>query len=111
MRYLLAAPYSLTLLALLLPGLVAAAPSDRPPALTPVPDGPPGSDDAPAVTIKPSGQGKVEEYRANGKLYMLKVTPKAGKPYFLVDPRGDGRFERQETLPGLQPPQWVVKEF
>jgi len=104
--------YSLLLLALLTSGLVLAAPpSDRPPELTPVPDGPPGSDDAPSVTIKPSNQGQVEEYRSNGKLYMLKVTPKVGKPYYLIDPTGEGRFNRMETLPGLQPPQWVIKEF
>jgi hypothetical protein len=104
--------HALLYLALLIPGAVsAAAPSERPPALAPVPDGPPGADDAPAVTVKPGSPGKVEEYRSNGKLYMLKITPKIGKPYYMVDPRGDGRFERQESLPGLQPPQWVVKEF
>jgi hypothetical protein len=101
------------LLALLLSGLaVAAAPSDRPPELKPVPDGPPGPDDVPPVTIKPSNQGRVVEYRANGKLYMLKVIPKVGKPYFLIDQRGDGTFARQESLDsGMRPPMWVIKEF
>ncbi|MDP1929466.1 MAG: DUF2782 domain-containing protein [Thiobacillus sp.] len=104
--------YSLLLLTLLTSGLVIAAPpSDRPPELSPVPDGPPGADEASTITIKPSSQGQVEEYRSNGKLYMLKVTPKVGKPYYLLDPSGEGRFNRMETLPGLQPPQWVVKEF
>ena len=63
------------------------------------------------MTIKPSGQGKVEEFRANGRLYMLKITPRNGKPYFLVDPRGDGRFQRQDSAPGVNPPMWTVKEF
>jgi Protein of unknown function (DUF2782) len=105
--------YPVLLLTLLLSGLaVAAAPSDRPPELKPVPDGAPGPDDAPPVTIKQSGQGRVVEYRANGKLYMLKVTPKVGKPYYLVDQKGDGRFVRENNLDtGLQPPMWVVKEF
>ncbi len=105
--------YPVLLLSLLLSGLaVAASPSGQPPGLTPVPDGPPGPGDAPPVTIKPNSQGgRVIEYRAHGKLYMLKVIPKVGKPYYLVDPRGDGRFERQETLPGLQPPLWVIKEW
>lgn len=105
--------YPVLLLTLLLSGLaVAAAPSDRPPELKPVPDGAPGPDDAPPVTIKPSGQGRVVEYRANGKLYMLKVIPKVGKPYYLVDQKGDGQFIRQNNLDsGLQPPMWVVKEF
>lgn len=101
------------LLTLLLSGLaVAATPSDRPPELKPVPDGAPGPDDAPAVTIKPSSQGRVVEYRANGKLFMLKVIPKVGKPYYLIDSKGDGQFARQESLDsGMRPPMWVIKEF
>ena len=105
--------FTILLLSLVLSGMaVAAAPSDRPPGLKPVPDGAPGAGDAPPVTIKPSGQGSVVEYRANGKLYMLKVIPKVGKPYYLVDQKGDGQFARQESLDsGMRPPMWVVKEF
>ena len=105
--------YPVLLLTLLLSGLaVAAAPSDRPPGLTPVPDGAPGPGDVPAVTIKPSDQGRVVEYRANGKLYMLKVIPKVGKPYYLIDSKGDGQFARQDSLDsGMRPPMWVIKEF
>lgn len=105
--------YPILLLTLLLSGLaVAAPPIDRPPELKPVPDGPPGADDAPAVTIKPSAQGRVIEYRANGRLFMLKVIPKVGKPYYLIDQKGDGQFARQDSLDsGMRPPMWVVKEF
>ena len=105
--------YPILLLALMLSSLaVAAPPSDRPPGLKPVPGGAPGPDDAPAVTIKPSGQGSVVEYRTNGKLYMIKVTPKVGKPYYLIDSKGDGQFARQDSLDsGMRPPMWVVKEF
>jgi hypothetical protein len=102
------------LLTLMLSGLAAAAPppSDRPPEMQPVPDGPPKPEDAPPVTIRQSQQGRVVEYRANGKLYMLKVIPKVGKPYYLIDHRGDGHFARQESLDsGLRPPMWVIKEF
>ncbi len=104
---------SLLLLTLLLSGVaVAATPSDRPPELKPVPDGPPGPEDAPAVTIKPGSQGRVVEYRANGKLYMLKVIPRVGKPYYLIDQKGDGQFARQDSLDsGMRPPMWVIKEF
>jgi len=99
--------YPVLLLTLLLSGLaVAATPSDRPPGLNP------GPDDAPAVTIKPSSPGRVVEYRANGRLYMLKVIPKYGKPYYLVDQKGDGQFARQDSLDsGMRPPMWVIKEF
>ncbi|MHB1051556.1 MAG: DUF2782 domain-containing protein [Thiobacillus sp.] len=105
--------YPILLLALMLSSLaVAAPPSDRPPGLKPVPGGAPGPDDVPAVTIKPSGQGRVVEYRTNGKLYMIKVIPKVGKPYYLIDSKGDGQFARQDSLDsGMRPPMWVVKEF
>ncbi len=104
----------LILLALMLSGGMAAAasPSDRPPGLKPVPDGIPGADDVPSVTIKPGNQGTVVEYRSNGRLYMLKVIPKVGKPYYLIDQKGDGQFARQESLDsGMRPPMWVIKEF
>ena len=105
--------YPVLLLTLMLSGLtVAAAPPAHPPGLTPVPDGPPGPGDVPAVTIKPSDQGRVVEYRANGKLFMLKVIPKIGKPYYLIDSKGDGQFARQDSLDsGMRPPMWVIKEF
>ncbi len=91
---------------------VAAAPTDRPPGLKPVPDGAPSASDAPPVTITPSTQGRVVEYRSHGKLYMLKVIPKVGKPYYLIDQKGDGQFARQDSLDsGMRPPMWVVKEF
>lgn len=99
------------LLTLILGGPAFAQPDDRPPALQPAPQGAPG-EEAPAVTIKPSSQGRVIEYRANGKLYMLKVIPRVGKPYYLIDQRGDGQFARQDSLDsGLRPPMWVIKEF
>jgi hypothetical protein len=105
-------PPLLLLLLLLSGAAVAAAPSDRPPDLQPVPDGPPGPGDAPPVTIKPGSQGRVVEYRANGKLYMLKVIPRVGKPYYLIDQKGDGQFARQDSLDsGMRPPMWVIKEF
>lgn len=105
--------YPVLLLTLLLSGLAAAAgPSEPPPGLTPVPDGAPGPNDVPAVTIKPSGEGRVVEYRSHGKLYMLKVIPKVGKPYYLIDQKGDGQFARQDSLDsGMRPPMWIIKEW
>lgn len=105
---------TLALLTLLVTtGYALAAPAvPPPPDVKPVPDGPPSANDAPAVTIKPSGKGRVEEYRANGRIYMLKITPKVGKPYYLIDQKGEGFFTRRDTLEGgLQPPMWKVKEF
>jgi len=66
----------------------------------------------PAVTItKQTGQ-TIEEYRVGGQLYMIKVVPKHGKPYYLIDDRGDGKFVRQETLDnGFRVPQWIIHRF
>ena len=100
------------LLSLSLSSLAFAQSSVPPSAPPPVPGGAPDVNDAPAVTIKPSSQGRVVEYRANGKLYMLKVIPRVGKPYYLIDQKGDGQFARQDSLDsGLRPPMWVIKEF
>ena len=66
----------------------------------------------PQITITKKNDQTIEEYRMHGKLYMIKVTPKHGKPYYLVDDRGDGKFSRQESLDfGLRVPQWVIYKF
>ena len=102
--------YTLILLSLFVAASAGAVP---PPDAKPVPDGPPKASDAPSITIKPSGKGRVEEYRAaNGRVYMIKVIPKVGKPYYLIDQKGEGFFTRRDSLEGgLQPPMWKVKEF
>jgi len=66
----------------------------------------------PEVTITKETEQTVEEFRANGRLYMIKITPKHGVPYYLVDDRGDGKFARQESLDsGLRVPQWIIHKF
>jgi hypothetical protein len=66
----------------------------------------------PEVTITKRGEDKVEEYRVHGKLYMQKVTPSHGVPYYLIDSRGDGTWSRQESLDsGLRVPMWVIHSF
>lgn len=68
--------------------------------------------DEPEVTIVQKPDQTVEEYRAGGKLYMIKIIPKVGPPYYLVDDQGDGKFTRQESLDsGLRPPRWIIKKF
>jgi hypothetical protein len=43
---------------------------------------------------------------------MIKISPKHGIPYYLVDDRGDGKFARQESLDtGLRVPRWVIFRF
>jgi hypothetical protein len=70
------------------------------------------ADEEPQVTITKRTDQTVEEYRVGGRLYMIKITPKVGPPYYLVDDRGDGKFARQESLDsGFRPPRWVIHRF
>lgn len=85
-------------------------PLPPPPAFDVAPDSAP--DDEPEVTIIKQTEQTVEEYRAGGRLYMIKITPKIGVPYYLVDDRGDGKFTRQESLDsGFRPPRWIIHKF
>jgi hypothetical protein len=110
------------LLALLLAALAQfAAAQSRPADLQPLPEPPPPppgmvNDSAlePQVTITKRGEDKVEEFRVNGQLYMIKVTPLHGTPYYLVDPKGNGGFVRQELIGSdkhLAVPMWVIHTF
>ena len=108
-----------TLSLLLLIGLpfVASAEIQPPENLEPLPPpvfaaGPDSSVDAPEITITRQSEQTIEEYRVSGRLYMIKITPKIGPPYYLVDDQGDGKFSRQESLDsGLRPPRWIIKNF
>ena len=64
----------------------------------------------PEVRIIDTGTGLVEEFRSGGRVYMIKVTPKKGRPYYLVDADGDGNMEshRNETAPRMLIPSWVL---
>jgi len=65
----------------------------------------------PQVTIRKRGEDTVEEFRINGKLYMMKVTPVGSTtPYYLIDHLGDGNFTRDDLSrgTGTRPPMWVI---
>lgn len=67
----------------------------------------------PDVKTRMEGDQKIEEFRVKGKLYMVRVTPKGGVAYILMDHRGDGTFMKQDNPldSGNRVPQWVLKEF
>ncbi|MDH5631452.1 MAG: DUF2782 domain-containing protein [Gammaproteobacteria bacterium] len=65
----------------------------------------------PEIRIVPKSDGRYEEYRIRGRLYKIKVTPKKGKPYYLIDSTGQGQFEHSDLEPKLTIPMWVIKEF
>ncbi len=104
-------------LAALLVALPAAA--DTPAGLQPLPDLPPPpgmpAEESlePQVTITKRGEDRVEEFRINNRLYMMKVTPAhGGTPYYLVDEQGSGNFIRRDVADtGLRVPRWVIHTF
>jgi hypothetical protein len=48
----------------------------------------------PRVTIRRRDDGAViEEYRARGQVYAVRVQPSIGPPYYLYDVNGDGQLD------------------
>ena len=108
----------LTLLAL--PVAAQSAARERPPGTMPLDEPPPPPalvETDPSlesqVTTRTNDQGDgVQEYRANGKVFMERITPRAGKSYVVIHDRGDGTLMRQDnTLDTLRGPQWTLWEF
>lgn len=91
------------------------AADQTPPNLVPVPDGSPAAPNGPLegqIRITQQGEQRVEEYRVNGKVYMLKVTPKGAPSYYLLDPDGDGAFDRVSDLNSqVKVPSWLLFRF
>jgi len=68
----------------------------------------------PTVTIREEEGRMIEEYRMNGRVYMVKVTPKGGVPYYYIDDDGDGTLEldvSRQAMEPVQPVYWKVKEW
>ncbi len=107
----------LVAIALLYAASLRAAEPETPPGLETLPDAPPppeavqsGEPLEPEVTIVRKKDATLEEYRINGQLYMIKVTPVIGKPYYLLDQDGDGKMETNmsEIYTNFTVPQWVL---
>lgn len=116
MRILLAA----TLIAFALPTVGQSGARPRPPGTMPLDEPPPPpamvlTDPAlePQVSIRTEDESQVQEYRVKGKLFMVRVTPKNGRPYIMIDHKGDGTFMKQDNTldSGVHVPQWVLHEF
>ncbi|WP_036266246.1 DUF2782 domain-containing protein [Methylobacillus glycogenes] len=107
---------SLPMLALLLPLIAFAA--DIPKDLEPLPEAPPppagmeGENPEPEVTITKKGADTIEEYRINGELYMMKVTPATGVPYYLTKDDQNAGWARSEGVGApISIPKWVLFRF
>ena len=103
------------------PAATAAAPAA--PTTTPAPSkdvpipakipSPPSEETTPTVTIRDGVQGdRIEEYRLGGRLTMIRVVPKHGKPYYLYDDNGDGRLDRSDIdRAGVRPVYWEIASW
>lgn len=83
-----------------------AAPPPIPPKIT-------GEEVEPSVVIHRDEDKMIEEYSINGRVYMVKVTPDKGVPYYYLDEDGDGQLELQpgDRSGPVRPVYWKVKEW
>lgn len=105
-------------LILIAPGLVRAEQAlEEPPAVPEPPELPPriqsGEEMEPDITIIRKGKDTIQEYRRNGKLYMIKVQPQVGPPYYLLDKDGDGVMDvkKNDLDRGSNINQWLLFEW
>ncbi len=100
------------------PAYAAAKPA-IPENLEPLPEAlpPPGAiegdvGEEPQVTIVKKGEDTVEEYRVHGELYMQKITPSHGVPYYLMKEDQEGGWSRVDDISKpLAIPKWVIFRF
>jgi len=88
------------LLLLSLLAFPAYAVDEKPPTLDPVPEVPEpplpvqsGEEMEPDITIIRKGKKTIQEYRRGGRLYMVKIIPDVGPPYYFIDSDGDGKMD------------------
>ena len=68
----------------------------------------------PTVNIRKEEDRTIEEYSLNGRVYMVKITPAKGRPYYYLDEDGDGTLELQpgdEAMNPVRPVYWKIKEW
>lgn len=85
-----------------------------PPIPEPLPPKVRSDEEPPVVSIRTEEGKTIEEYRQNGKLYMVKITPIKGVSYYYMDLDGDGSLELQPQENGLNPVaphMWKLKEW
>ena len=106
-------------MSLILALLLAAGAQDaaKPRQDVPIPEkipSPVNKEDEAAVSIRTGDNGDViEEYRSNGQVTMVRVTPKHGVSYYLYDDDGNGRLDRTDADKDatVSPVYWVIYEW
>lgn len=85
-----------------------------PPPIPPIPPKVPGEQIEPTVTITEREGQRIEEYKQNGRTYMVKITPIKGPAYYYLDEDGDGELELRPSdrkLNPVQPVYWKLIEW
>jgi Protein of unknown function (DUF2782) len=105
----------------LIPAIALSAEKARPDNLEPleeipppaIVDGNPADESTlePEVTIRKKDTETVEEYRINGQLYMMKVTPNHGVPYYLHKDDQDGSWINDGPTKPFSIPKWILFRF
>lgn len=63
----------------------------------------------PDVTIIETEKGQIQQYSINGHVYMVRIVPTSGPPYYLLDLDGDGTMDvRRDRPQDISIPQWVL---
>jgi hypothetical protein len=110
----------LALVSMQLPLLAAAETpqAKTPPAdLQPLEDIPPPAitndqnADEPQITIIKKKGETIEEYRINGQLYMMKVTPAHGVPYYMHKEDQNGGWLMDGPTQPMSIPKWTIFRF
>jgi len=113
-------PHYFAIILLVLANPAWAADEEPPPTLIPIPEQPDipppvesGQPMQPDVTIIRRENDIIEEYRINNRLYMVKIKPFIGPPYYLTDTDGDGEMDSRSSgiVTGantMKIPRWVL---
>lgn len=67
--------------------------------------------DEPQITIIKKKGETIEEYRINGELYMMKVTPDHGVPYYMHKEDQNGGWLMDGPNQPLSIPKWTIFRF
>ncbi|MFI3188185.1 hypothetical protein BCS42_02220 [Crenothrix sp. D3] len=67
----------------------------------------------PDITIIRKGKKTIQEYRRSGQLYMVKVIPDIGPPYYFIDTNGDGTLDARRGDNGIDSNvnMWKIVEW
>ncbi|MDQ7090701.1 MAG: DUF2782 domain-containing protein [Methylococcales bacterium] len=110
--------YRLFILILFIPALCLAEDElEEPMPLPELPEMPMPVEDnevmEPDITIIRRDNKTIQEFRKNGELYMVKIVPDVGPPYYLIDTDGDGNMDvRGNDLDrNLNVNQWKLLEW